>query len=176
MQQFQRLSRELLFRNPYWQYFRDSYIQPSGKVGEYHFIRTPGSVIVIPILAENTFLMVKQFRYINQRLSIEFPGGGCQEELSVEESARHELESETGFSAGQLRCIGQFNPCNGILDEFCSVFIATDIAQNATRFADESEDFEVLTVTDTQFRQLIRSGGIWDGMTLSAYLLYILYR
>src|SRR5438094_977656 len=119
-----QIGAELLARNPWWEYRKDRYERPDGSGGEYHYIHTPGSVMVIPVTEEGKLILVRQYRYLNRRESLEFIGGGIKQGKSAEESARDELIEEAGIAAGKLIPIGQFNPMNGVTDELCNIFVA----------------------------------------------------
>jgi ADP-ribose pyrophosphatase len=167
LQSLRQLKTELLDKNPWWQYRKDRYMRPDGSEGEYYYVRTLGSVMVIPITTEKKIVMVKQFRYLNQKVSIEFIGGGVKKGLSAEESAREELIEEAGIIAGELTKIGAFNPMNGVSDEMCNIFVAEALKRNSPR-PEASEEFEVLELRHSELCKLIEQRSIWDGMTLAA--------
>ncbi|MFA7627467.1 MAG: ADP-ribose pyrophosphatase, partial [Candidatus Kapaibacterium sp.] len=78
VEKFKTLSSDTLYKNPYWEYKYDKYNMPSGRAGEYFYVETPGSVMVIPLLDNGRIILVKQYRYLNKRFSFEFPGGGIK--------------------------------------------------------------------------------------------------
>lgn len=170
LKEWKTLSSRVLMRNPYWSYFIDEFEIEEGKRGEYHYVHTPGSTIVIPFINENTLLLVKQYRYLNKRMSIEFPCGGTKPELSPLENAIKELREETGYTAGVMIPVGTFSPFTGAADEMCSVFIGKDLRQSPLP-QDFTEEFELLTVSIEQTRIMIHSNEIWDGLSLAAWSL-----
>ena len=171
LKRLERLATELLAKNPWWEYRHDRYTQPNGEVGEYYYVHTPGSVMVIPVTAEGKLVLVKQYRYLNGNESIEFVGGGVKEGLAPETAAADELREETGYEAETLTNIGFFNPMNGVTDELCTVFIAHGLKQ-FTATPDTTEEFEMFELTFDECREAIRTGSIWDGMTLAAFSLF----
>ncbi|NOZ08107.1 MAG: NUDIX hydrolase [FCB group bacterium] len=156
--------------NPYWTYKIDRFVLPDGYEGEYHYVHSAGSVFLIPLLKNGRLLMVRQYRYLNRRVSLEFPGGGMRPGESAEETARKELIEETGFT-GDLEKIGEFNPFNGVTDETTVVFLARNLSPSSEFHRDESEDFELFELPPARFEDLIRQGEIFDGMTLAAWML-----
>ncbi|MCX6154235.1 MAG: NUDIX hydrolase [Candidatus Kapabacteria bacterium] len=165
------LSSELLFQNPYWNYRFDKYILPNGETGDYHFVDSRGSTLVIPILEDGRIIMTRQFRYLNRKFSIEFPGGGIKAELSPVENAREELHEEVGYSCGKIELMGTFNPFNGVTNEICSIFTASDLVNIGSK-PESSEEFEILYFHSNQITELITKGELWDGMSLAAYALF----
>jgi ADP-ribose pyrophosphatase len=124
--------------------------------------------MVVPVDKLGRLYLVKQYRYTGKRDSIEFPCGGLKERTSYEQAAKNELVEETGFSAGRLVYAGSFNPCNGLLDEICRVYIARDLQYVGAR-PDETESFELVRLTEDEVNGFIRDGTIWDGMTIAAW-------
>lgn len=167
---YSKLSEKIVCSNPYWEYKIDEYILPSGRKEFYYYAHTPGSTMIIPKLEEK-FIFTKQYRYLNQRLSVEFPGGGAKPELTPLENAKSELLQETGYFANELRQIGIFNPCNGLTDEICHVFLADKLIKMEQNL-DESEEIEIILLTEEEVLEKIKSGEIWDGMTLASWSLF----
>ncbi len=168
---FRRNSRTVLARNPYWEYWLDTYSLRDGKEQPYYFVHTRGSVMIIPLTDEGKLVMVRQYRYLWQRESIEFPGGGIPEGATPEQQAHRELQEEAGYAAGILERIGEFNPMNGVTDERCHVYVARQL-RPAAKADDPVEETTPLLVTPDELRARISDGTIWDGMTLAAWALF----
>ena len=166
-----QISSAILAKNPWWEYRKDSYDKPDGSEGEYHYVHTPGSVMVIPVTGGGSIIAVRQYRYLNQREGLEFIGGGIKQGKGPEEAAREELLEEAGIVAGELTKIGEFNPMNGVTDEICNIFVARSL-KKTTAHPDSSEEFEVVELVYEKFCELIGSGSLWDGMTLAAFALF----
>ena len=165
---WKKLSEKIVYKNHYWTYKQDTYELPSGKPGEYHYVHTIGSSMVIPIVGDGTILMVNQYRYLLGKESMEFPCGSVKEGYTHEETARMELKEETGHEAKSLLMVGEFNPYNGVTDEMCNVYVARDL-KYVGGTPDETEEFEILRVTPDEIETRIRSGVIWDGMSIAAW-------
>ncbi len=168
MKPYRLISKAVVFRNPWWQYCRDQVELPSGKPGEFHYVLTNGSSMVVPEAEDGKLLLVRQYRYTGNRDSIEFPCGGLKEGATHDETARNELVEETGFLPGRIEAVGGFNPCNGLLDEICRVYIARDLCYVGAR-PDETESFELVRLDAEDVDAFIGDGTIWDGMTMAAW-------
>ena len=159
-----------MFRNSWWTYRRDHFEIPDSYTGEYHYVHTNGSSMVIPVTDEGKIILVNQFRYLCGQESIEFPCGSVKEGNNHIETAYLELQEETGFKAETLEFVGEFNPYNGVTNEMCRIFIATSLRQ-ATARPDETEELEILFCTPDEIDFMISENRIWDGMTLAAWMI-----
>jgi ADP-ribose pyrophosphatase len=172
LKELRSISQSVKYENPYWQYGFDLYEKPDGSAGEYHYVHSRGSVMIVPRFENDDFLLTRQYRYLNRRVSLEFPGGGLSPNYSPAEQAMRELEEETGFS-GSLRFLGAFNPCNGVTDELCSVFVASDLRTSSGRAPDDSEEFLRCRLSRAGILASIACGELWDGMSLAAWQIFL---
>lgn len=171
LKQLEKISSKTIFQNPYWDYKLDKYKMPNSEEGNYWYVHTEGSTMIIPILANGDFVLTKQFRYLNQKVSIEFPGGGISKGFSAEQNAIKELKEETGYTSLRINLIGKFNPYNGVTDEICHVFLAEELSSGESA-NESSEEIEIITISNEKIEQLIKSGELWDGMTIASLMLF----
>jgi ADP-ribose pyrophosphatase len=167
---WKKISSEVKFKNPWWTYMYDKCKLHNGKDYEYHYVHTAGSSFIIPIKDNGKIILVNQYRYLNDRFSIEFPGGGIKDGQTPEQVARKELIEETGFD-GDFEKVGFFNPYNGVADEICYVFIARNLRLSNQEIKDDSEEFEMLELSPEEIDEKIRTNEIYDGMTMAAWAL-----
>jgi len=165
---WKKLSESVVFKNPWWTYKRDAFELPSGEPGEYHYVHTNGSSMVLPIMEDGTILLVNQYRYLLNRESLEFPCGSVKEGFTHEETARQELVEETGCSAKILTRVGDLNPFNGVTIEMCRVYVASRL-HYVGGTPDETEEFEIVRAASAEIDARIGAGLIWDGMTIAAW-------
>lgn len=165
-----KLSSEVKFKNPWWIYMLDKYLLPSGKEGEYHYVYTGGSVFIIPVFDDGKLLLIRQYRYLNEKFSLEFPGGGVKMGENPDKIARKELIEEAGYD-GELEKVGIFNPFCGVTSEFCHVYIARNLRQSNTEKPDVSEEFEIHKISVKELEKKISTNEIFSGMTMAAWAL-----
>jgi ADP-ribose pyrophosphatase len=165
---WRRLRSSVASKNPWWTYMLDHFELPSGTRGEYHYVHTNGSSMVIPVLPDGRLLLVNQYRYLAGRESLEFPCGSVKDGSTYDRTAWEELAEETGYSAGTLLQAGEFNPYNGVTDEMCRVYVARDLSF-VGEAPEETEEFEQVQLSPEELDARIRSGDVWDGMTIAGW-------
>lgn len=168
---WKKISEEIIFKNNWWEYRKDIFDIPGVERGEYHYVHSRGSSLIIPCTESNELICVKQFRYLNGKFSIEFPCGGVLPGQTYLETAAKELQEETGFKSDNLEMIGEFNPFNGVTNEICKIFIATNLEKCISK-PDKTEEFEILTLSWEEICSLIREKQIWDGMTIASLIFF----
>lgn len=165
---WKKLSQKELYKNPWWIYRQDTFQLPNGEVGDYFYVHTNGSSLIIPIRDDGKIVMVTQYRYLCDEESLEFPCGGVKAGGDYLSTALRELAEEAGFDSADLKQVGTFNPYNGITNEMCRVYVARKL-HNVPPQPDSTEEFEHVYLSPSQIDERIRSGEIWDGMTIAAW-------
>jgi len=170
LNRWKTLRSTIVSKNPWWTYKVNSFSIPNGFTGEYHYVQTAGSSLIVPVTDEGRLILVNQYRYLCDRESIEFPCGGVKEGRSYDEMAKFELEEETGFVTDAIERVADFNPYNGVTNEICAVYIARNLRRTQPR-PDVTEEFEIMERSADELEEMIRANTIWDGMTLAAWML-----
>lgn len=104
-----------------------------------------GAVIVVAINSEEEVLFVEQFRLPIMRRTIEMPAGlvgdlAEQEDEDALESARRELEEETGYRAGRVEFIMSGPSSAGMSNEEVAFVRATELVKVGEGGGDETEE------------------------------------
>ncbi|NOX19134.1 MAG: NUDIX hydrolase [Chlorobi bacterium] len=163
-----KISGKTVFENEHWSYRLDRFKIEGAGEGEYHYVHTCGSSLVIPITSDNKILMIEQFRYLNQKAGWEFPCGAVEKGIPPIENAQKELREETGYQAGELIPIGEFTPYTGASDETCSVFLGKELSYSPLP-KDENEEFNLGEFSFEEIDAMMKNNVIWDGLALSAW-------
>ena len=103
MEKLERISRELIHKGAVIDFYQDKVKDENGLVKTYDSIIHKGAAAVVAVKDDGKILMVKQYRNILDRFTIELPAGGkdTTDEPSVVCAAR-ELEEETGYITDDL--------------------------------------------------------------------------
>jgi len=133
-------------------------------------VRHPGSAVIVPVFADDTVALVRQYRHPALRYLLEVPAGSLDEGESPEQGAARELEEELGFRAGVLEKLSEFFVSPGFCEEKMWVYLATDLIETAQRL-DDDEIVEVLRVPFSSALKMIVSGEIEDAKTIVGLML-----
>ena len=119
---------------------------PQGKLKTFSVLDAPDWVMVIPVLESEQgrkFVMVKQWRHGASEISLEFPGGVSEKDEEPEITAARELKEETGYVAGRIEKLGDFNPNSAIMSNRVHFFLALDLKEPVNQELDPDEFVEV---------------------------------
>jgi len=142
---------------------------PSGKLLSRQILEHPGSVVIIPRLARDRYVLVRQFRFATKSWLWEFPAGGRELGESIQQTAKRELMEEIGYRPRKLKKLLEFYPTPGISGEKMYLYLAEQLVP-ATAPQDEDEELEVHEFTSRQIERMVRQGKIIDAKTILGFL------
>lgn len=146
---------------------------PNGMEGELEMIRHSGASAVVPLLegpdGETEVILIKQYRYAAEGYVYEVPAGRLDEGEAPDACAHRELKEETGYTAAVMKPMTTIFTTPGFTDEKIHLFLATGLVPGeACLESDEVLDLHLVPMK--QALEMIRSGAIQDGKTISALL------
>lgn len=124
-----------------------------------------GSAVIVPVFADNTIALVRQYRHAAGKYLLEIPAGTLEENENPESGARREVEEEIGVVAGKIEKLTEFYVSPGFLTEKMHVFLATDLRETKQNL-DEDEFLSIEKFTFPQIFEMIRNGEIEDAKTM----------
>ncbi len=154
------------YENPWFKVVKD---------GKFHFVKENGSDngAVILALIDKKFIFVEVNRPAHNMVSLEAPRGYGESGETSDLCAIRELFEETGFllPIENLERIGLIRPNTSILSSSIPVYFiqANRVSKKTTQ---DSEIFNVVSISEGEIYKEIANGNITDGMTLSALSLY----
>jgi 8-oxo-dGTP pyrophosphatase MutT (NUDIX family) len=131
----------------------------------------PGSVVLLPVLADGRLVLIRQRRFAVERTLLELPAGTREADEPIELCAARELEEETGYRARELTPLFSFFPSPGSSTERMHVFVARGLVQTAQQL-DQTEEIEVEVLAMDEVLALIRSNDVEDAKTIAAVLFF----
>ncbi|MBM43790.1 MAG: hypothetical protein CMJ36_02100 [Phycisphaerae bacterium] len=130
-------------------------------------VRHPGAVLIVPILPDGRFVLIRNWRVAVEEALLEFPAGTLEQGEPPLETARRELKEETGYVAGTMTSLGSFFTSPGFADELMHVFLAGDL-EEGRQCLEPHEEIEVVTISPADLHDLVGSGSMVDGKSLAA--------
>jgi ADP-ribose pyrophosphatase len=169
---YKKLSEEVVFQDRRVTLKCDRFLLREGEERTYCYVDGRGGSMVVPILDDGRFVLVKQYRYLRERYGIEFPGGLSDENEAPQSTAIRELLEETGFASDEFINIGCISDSKSFIKPQIHIFVAKDVEKTAEQRLDETEDVEILYRREDEIKEMIARGEIWDSHTLAAWSLF----
>lgn len=146
---------------------RDRVRMDNGREVTRDVVRHPGSVAIVPRLADGAIVLVRQYRYAIGRELWEIPAGTRDKPgEAIEATARRELAEEAGYAAGRWRRLGDAYLAPGWADELMTFFVAEDL--NPTEAHAELDESFTVNPFDLHDLRVLRSTGELDAKTMLA--------
>jgi ADP-ribose pyrophosphatase len=163
----ERLSQKQVFECSFMKLYVDKVKLDNGIQSERVYIKHPGAAAVFPITKDGNIILIKQYRYPIQSITIEIPAGKTDDKELGIVCAQRELEEETGFSSKNIKHVMNIHNCLGYSDELIELFVASNCEPlNSPKKMDDDEQIEILIVTIKEALELLKNGHISDAKTI----------
>ena len=159
-----------VYENPWIKVREDQVLRPDGQPGIYGVVEFKNRAVgVLPVEDDGAVWLVGQYRYPLQAYSWEIPEGGCPEGETPEETARRELQEETGLTALTLELLTTAHLSNSVSDEVAYIFRASGLTHGQNN-PEGAEAIEVRRVAWAEAWAMLRRGEITDSISVIALL------
>ncbi len=143
---------------------------PDGPRFEHHVVRMPFPAVGT-IMADDDrgLLLLHRHRFITDTWGWEIPAGRVEAGERLEAAASRECVEETGWAPGALTHLTTYHYAQGLSDGAFALYLArgaTWVAQPT----DTAESERIEWVPVAEVRQLIATGAVPDGLSLTALL------
>jgi ADP-ribose diphosphatase len=133
-------------------------------------VEHPGAVAIVAVDTEGMVALVRQPREATRKHLLELPAGTLEEGEAPLDSARRELEEETGLTGGSWRELAAFYTTPGFCRERMHLFAAEGVERgDAKPEADEQLELVRWRADDIA----ANLGELEDAKTLAGLLLYL---
>ncbi|MBU4178373.1 MAG: NUDIX hydrolase [Actinobacteria bacterium] len=169
------LATEQVFDGKVVEVFVDEVRLPDGREARWERVIHPGAVGMVPLLSDQTIVLVRQYRHATGKVLLEIPAGKLEEGEPPEVCARRELAEEVGYRAGEMVKLAEFYNSPGYSDEYFHLFLARELEEGQAE-AEPDEFFQVKAVHLEEAFDMISTGEVRDaktviGITLTKLLL-----
>lgn len=163
------ISSKKVYQGRVFDVFLDK-IQEGNVEYERDVITHNGSAVIVPVFADKTVALVKQYRHSAKKYLLEIPAGSLDKGENAETGARRELEEEIGVTAGKFEKLSEFYVSPGFLSEKMFVYLATDLTETKQNLeADELIEIERLSFVKAF--EMIRKNEFEDAKTIIGLIL-----
>jgi ADP-ribose pyrophosphatase len=145
----------------------DEVLLRDGRKGRRMRIDHPEAAAVVPFVAHDQIVMVKQYRYALGKETLEIPAGKLDPGETPEACVRRELLEETGYDAGELTFLYTYAPAIGYSNELIHIYSARGLKKTRKKI-DEGEISSVKIYSTRRLRRMMKEGRLVDGKTLLA--------
>jgi len=143
---------------------------PNGRRATLDVVRHPGAAAIVPFLAPDRVLMIRQWRHAVSDYLFEVPAGKLDPGEAPEACAMRELEEETGYRAGRLEKLTSIIVSPGFTDEVIHLFAAFDLEASRQQL-EPDEVIELVPMDLAEALDQVRSGQLRDAKSAMALLL-----
>ncbi len=163
------LSRSYPFKGKIFDVAVCEAIQSGGRQVRRDVICHPGGACVLPFFEDGSVMLVRQYRYGVQQVTLEVPAGKLEAGEDPLETVKRELSEETGFTADELIFLGKDFSSPAILSEVIYIYLARGL-HGGRQHLDEGEFLELIRCPIEKALAMVMSGEITDGKTQIALL------
>lgn len=172
MEEYKRLSRELVAKGAIIDYYQDTMLIPNGNVAKWDLIDHKGAAAVVAVREDGKLLMVRQYRNALERETLEIPAGGLNGRGEpTAQAAMRELEEETGYTCDNLELLNSIYTTVAFCNEKIDIYLARDL-KPGKQHLDEDEYLNVEAHTLEELKQMIFDCRIQDSKTICGIMTY----
>ena len=172
MDEYKRLSRELVAKGAIIDYYQDTMLIPNGNVAKWDLIDHKGAAAVVAVRDDGKLLMVRQYRNALERETLEIPAGGLNgREEPTDQAAKRELEEETGYTCDKLELLNSIYTTVAFCNEKIDIYLARNL-KLGKQHLDEDEYLNVEAYSLEELKQMIYDCKIQDSKTICAIMTY----
>lgn len=168
------LSKETIFQGKILNLEKYHVELPNKNTSTREVVNHPGAVAVLPIDENENIYLVKQYRFPIRKALIEIPAGKFDSpDENPLECGKRELEEEIGKQAKEWVYLGYIYTTPGFSTEKIHLYCARNLIDVGVN-PDDDEFVEVLKVSISEMKEMIKNGQITDSKSICAFYKYII--
>jgi 8-oxo-dGTP pyrophosphatase MutT (NUDIX family) len=143
-----------------------------GTEKDFVVLHPPDWVNIVALTPDQQIVLVQQFRFGIDALSLEIPGGVMEAGEDPVAAGLRELREETGFGGGRARLLGVVHPNPAIQSNRCHFVWVDGAVRSHEQEWDADEEIRVETRPVEEVLALAHRGGITHALVLNALMLF----
>ncbi len=134
-----------------------------------------GAVLVVPILDDDTVLLIREYSAGVHRYELGLPKGKTDPGESFFDAANRELKEEVGYGAKHLHHLSSFSIAPSYLEHMTEIIIAKDLYAEKLP-GDEPEELEVVPWKLSDINSLLATGECTEARSIAALFMAFEYQ
>jgi ADP-ribose pyrophosphatase len=166
------LESKIVYKGKIFNLRLDKVVLPNGKQTKREIVEHSGSVAILPLIDNDKFLLVQQYRKPIKRTLLEIPAGRIEKNEDIKECVKRELIEETGYKPSNIQKLASVYLAPGYSSEIIHIFLAKNLKKTKAN-PDDDEFIKTIIMNKRQILNKILSGDIKDSKTIIGILLYL---
>jgi ADP-ribose pyrophosphatase len=177
LRRWKKLRAESLGHYKIFELKREQYLSPrTGHTLDATIVDAPDWVNIVAITTEGAYVLIRQFRFGTEQMTLEIAGGMIDPGEVPLAAAERELREETGYAAKRWSAIGRFAPNPAFQRNYLHTFLAEGCEPAGDLAQDPGEDIEVVVSSESEVRAWLASGEIDHALVVIAFHALDLHR
>jgi len=126
-----------------------------------------GAVIIVPMLDDDTVLLVREYGGGVGRYELGLPKGRLDRDETAEQGAERELKEEIGYGARRLKILHNLSLSPSYMTHMAHVVLAQDLYPEKLT-GDEPEELEVVPWKMAELHTLLGRDDVTEGRSIAA--------
>lgn len=139
---------------------------------DFFLVAPPDWVNVVALTPQRELVLVRQFRFGTNALSLEIPGGVMEAGEDPVTTGVRELQEETGFTGARARLLGSVHPNPAMQTNRCHLVLVEEATRTAALAWDPNEELETVVLPVDEVYARVERGEITHSLVLNGLLLF----
>ena len=166
------INEEVKYSGPRFNVVQKVYEDEAGKKIVRDIVNPGDAAVILPITDKNEIVFVCQLRESVGKVMVELPAGMVDKGEEPIQTARRELEEETGLIAKDIEHMITIFPSTGYTSEKVHIFLARNFELGKTNFDEDEDIIEVKKIPIEECIKKIENGELPNASQVIAILLY----
>ena len=166
------ISEEEKYKGPRFNVTQKIYLREDGTKIVRDIVNPGEAAVILPITDDNEVVFITQYRESVNKVSLELPAGMIDPGEKPIETAKRELEEETGLIANKIEPLISLFPSTGYTSEKVHIFVAKDFKNGKQRLDSTEEILSIKKIKIEECIEKIKKGELENASQLIGILLY----
>ncbi|MEP6899898.1 MAG: ADP compounds hydrolase NudE [Rhodanobacter sp.] len=126
-----------------------------------------GAVIIVPMIDDETVLLVREYGVGVDRYELGLPKGRLDQDETAEQGANRELQEEVGYGARKLKILHNLSLSPSYMTHMAHVVLAQDLYPQRLQ-GDEPEQLDVVPWKMAELHTLLGRDDVTEGRSIAA--------